>query len=97
MSIVSKTKEKKFERERSAQLNALIQRRTKWSDTDISFGPEDHPKTELSNRLALRGQALDRATQGGQDSGRQCGFTQPHNEEDFHRDEPQSSIFDPST
>jgi hypothetical protein len=22
----------------------------KWSDTDISFGPEDHPKIELSNQ-----------------------------------------------
>jgi hypothetical protein len=22
----------------------------KWSDMDISFGPEDHPKTELSER-----------------------------------------------
>jgi hypothetical protein len=22
----------------------------KWSDTDISFGPKDHPKIELSNQ-----------------------------------------------
>jgi hypothetical protein len=22
----------------------------KWSDIDISFGPEDHPETELSNQ-----------------------------------------------
>jgi hypothetical protein len=25
-------------------------RKMKWSDVDISFGPEDHPETELSKR-----------------------------------------------
>jgi hypothetical protein len=27
-----------------------LDRKMKWSDVDFSFGPNDHPKTELSNR-----------------------------------------------
>jgi hypothetical protein len=50
MSITSKTQGKKLQRE----IN-LIQwiepgRRMRWSDVDISFGPENHPNTELSER-----------------------------------------------
>jgi hypothetical protein len=50
MSIASKTQGKKIEQEISlAQCNELG-RKMRWSDVDISFGPEDHPETELSDR-----------------------------------------------
>jgi hypothetical protein len=50
MPIISKTQGKKLQREIS-----LVQRiepgiRMKWSDVGISFGPEDHPCMELSDR-----------------------------------------------
>jgi hypothetical protein len=50
MSIASKTQGKKLEREISLAQCIEPERRMKWSDTDISFGPEDHPETELSNQ-----------------------------------------------
>jgi hypothetical protein len=50
LSITSKTQGKKLEREiRLAQcIEPNI--RMKWSETNISFGPEDYPETKLSNR-----------------------------------------------
>jgi hypothetical protein len=40
----------------------------RWYDIDISFGLEDHPDMELSDRKpTLRGQDPDRVAQGGQD------------------------------
>jgi hypothetical protein len=50
MSITSKTQGKKFEREISLAQRIEANRRMKWSETRISFGPEDHPMTELSNQ-----------------------------------------------
>jgi hypothetical protein len=50
MSIVSKTHGKKLEREISLAQRIKPERRMKWSDVDISFGPQDHPDTELSNQ-----------------------------------------------
>jgi hypothetical protein len=41
---------KKIEREISLAQHIELDRRMKWSEIDISFGPEDHPMTELSNR-----------------------------------------------
>jgi hypothetical protein len=50
MSIASKTQGKKLEREISLAQRIEPERRMKWSNIDISFGPEDHPDTELSNQ-----------------------------------------------
>jgi hypothetical protein len=50
MSIISKTQGKKLEREISLAQCIEPRRKMKWSDVDISFGPEDHPETELSER-----------------------------------------------
>jgi hypothetical protein len=50
MSITSKTQGKKLEREISLGQCIEPERRMKWSNIDISFGPEDHPETEFSNR-----------------------------------------------
>jgi hypothetical protein len=50
MSIASKTQGKKFKREISLAQRIEPERRMKWSDTNISFGPEDHLETELSNQ-----------------------------------------------
>jgi hypothetical protein len=50
MSITSKTQEKKFEREISLAQRIKPGRMMRWSDLDISFGPQDHPDTELSDR-----------------------------------------------
>jgi hypothetical protein len=50
MSIVSKTQGKKLEREISLAQCIEPRRKMKWSDVDISFGSEDHPETELSER-----------------------------------------------
>jgi hypothetical protein len=50
MSITSKTQGKKLQREISLAQRIEPGRRTRWSDVDISFGPEDHPITELSDR-----------------------------------------------
>jgi hypothetical protein len=54
MSIALKTQGKKFKREREREIS-LVQRieperRIKWSNTDISFRPGDHPEIELSNQ-----------------------------------------------
>jgi hypothetical protein len=50
MSITSKTQGKKMQREISLTQRIEPGRRMRWSDVDISFGPEDHPITELSDR-----------------------------------------------
>jgi hypothetical protein len=50
MSITSKTQEKKLEREISLAQRIEPERKMKRSDVDISFEPEDHPETELSER-----------------------------------------------
>jgi hypothetical protein len=50
MSIASKTQGKKLEREISLAQRIELERKMKWSDMDISFGLEDHPETELSER-----------------------------------------------
>jgi hypothetical protein len=49
MSIISKTQGKKLEREISLAQRIEPGRRMRWSDIDISFGPQDHPDTELSD------------------------------------------------
>jgi hypothetical protein len=40
------------EREREIRLaqRIVLERRMKWPETDISFGPKDHPEIELFNR-----------------------------------------------
>jgi hypothetical protein len=50
LSITSKTQEKKLEREISLAQRIELDRKMKWSEVDISFGPEDHPTIELSNQ-----------------------------------------------
>jgi hypothetical protein len=50
MSIASKTQGKKLEREISLAQHIEPGRMMRWSDVDISFGPQDHPDTELSDR-----------------------------------------------
>jgi hypothetical protein len=50
MSIAMKTQGKKLEREINLAQRIKTERRMKWSDIDISFGPEDHPEIELSNQ-----------------------------------------------
>jgi hypothetical protein len=50
LSIASKTQGKKLEREISLAQRVELDGMMNWSKTDISFGPEDHPTTELSNR-----------------------------------------------
>jgi hypothetical protein len=50
LSIASKTQGEKLERESSLAQCIEPNRKMKWSEVDISFGPEDHPMTELSNR-----------------------------------------------
>jgi hypothetical protein len=48
--IASKTQGKKLEREISLVQRIEPGRRMRWSDIDISFGPQDHPDTELSDQ-----------------------------------------------
>ncbi len=50
MSITSKTQGKKLQWEISLAQRIEPGRRMRWSEVNISFGPEDHPITELSNR-----------------------------------------------
>jgi hypothetical protein len=50
MSIASKTQGKKLKREIGLAQRIKPERRMKWSDTNISFGLEDNPETELSNQ-----------------------------------------------
>jgi hypothetical protein len=49
MSITSKSQGKKLQREINLA-QRIEPRRMRWSNVDISFGPEDHPNTELSKR-----------------------------------------------
>jgi hypothetical protein len=53
MSITSKTQGKKLQREISLAQQIEPGRWMRWSDDYISFGPEDHPDTELSGRNLL--------------------------------------------
>jgi hypothetical protein len=53
MSISSKTQGKKVEWEISLAQCIEPGRKMKWSYMDISFGPEDHSETELSERNLL--------------------------------------------
>jgi hypothetical protein len=48
--IASKTQGKKLEWEISLAQCIEPGRRMRWSDIDISFGPQDHPDTELSDQ-----------------------------------------------
>jgi hypothetical protein len=50
MLITSKTQRKKLQREISLAQQIKPERRMRWSDNYITFGPEDHPITELSER-----------------------------------------------
>jgi hypothetical protein len=50
MSIASKMQDKKLEQEISLAQCIKLGRLMRWSDVDISFGPQDHRDTELSNR-----------------------------------------------
>jgi hypothetical protein len=50
MPITSKMQGKKLEQEISLAQRIEPRRKMKWSDVDISFGPEDHLETELSER-----------------------------------------------
>jgi hypothetical protein len=50
MSITSITQGKKLQREISLAQRIEPGRRMRWSKVDISFGPEDYPITELSDR-----------------------------------------------
>jgi hypothetical protein len=50
MSITSKTQGKMLQCEISLAEQIESGRRMRWSDDYISFGPEDHPGTELSER-----------------------------------------------
>jgi hypothetical protein len=50
MSIISKEQGKKLQREINLAQRIEPGRRMRWSDVDISFGPEDHPDTKLSER-----------------------------------------------
>jgi hypothetical protein len=50
ISITSKTQWKKLEWEISLAQRNEPGKMMRWSDMDISFGPDDHPETELSDR-----------------------------------------------
>jgi hypothetical protein len=50
MSIASKTQGKKFEQKINLAQRMKPRRMMRWFDIDISFGPQDHPDKELSNR-----------------------------------------------
>jgi hypothetical protein len=50
MSITSKTQGKKLQHEISLAQQIKPGRRIRWCNDYISFGPEDHPDTELSKR-----------------------------------------------
>jgi hypothetical protein len=50
MSITSKTQGKKLQREISLAQHIEPRRQMKWSNNYITFGPKDHPVTELSER-----------------------------------------------
>jgi hypothetical protein len=50
MSIASKTQGKKLQREINLAQRIEPGRKIRWSNAGISFRPEDHPDTELSDR-----------------------------------------------
>jgi hypothetical protein len=50
ISITSKTQGKKLKQEITLAQRIEPRRKMMWSDIDISFRPEDHPKNELSKR-----------------------------------------------
>jgi hypothetical protein len=50
MSIASKMQDKKLEQEISLAQCIKLGRLMRWSDVDISFGPQDHRDTKLSDR-----------------------------------------------
>jgi hypothetical protein len=50
MSIASKTQGKKLEPEINLAPCIEHRRRMRWYDVDISFRPQDHPDTELSDQ-----------------------------------------------
>jgi hypothetical protein len=50
ISIASKMQGKKLKREFTLAQRIEPGRKVKWSNMDISFGPEDHLETELSER-----------------------------------------------
>jgi hypothetical protein len=50
MPIVLKTQGKKLEREISLAQRIEPMRRMRWSNVDISFGPQNHPDTKLSDQ-----------------------------------------------
>jgi hypothetical protein len=50
LSITLKTQGKKLERDMNLAQRVGSNRKLKCSEVDISFGPEDHPTTELSNQ-----------------------------------------------
>jgi hypothetical protein len=50
MSITSKMQGKKLQHKISLAHDIKPRRRMKWSDDYITFGPEDHPVTELLGR-----------------------------------------------
>jgi hypothetical protein len=50
MSITSKTQGKKLQREISLAQQIELGRWMRWANDYITFGPEDHPITELSKR-----------------------------------------------
>jgi hypothetical protein len=50
MSIISKTQGKKLERVINLAQCIEPERMMRWSDINISFGPHDHPDTELSDK-----------------------------------------------
>jgi hypothetical protein len=51
--------------------------------------------TNVWSEHAIRGQATDRAAQGGQDADKKWGLIESYHEENIHRDEPQSEGLDP--
>jgi hypothetical protein len=51
LSIASKTQGKKLEQEISLAQCIEPERMMRWSDIDISFEPQDHIDTELSDRI----------------------------------------------
>jgi hypothetical protein len=53
ISITSKTQGKKLQREINLAQQIKPGRQMRWSDEYISFGPEDHPDIELSERNLL--------------------------------------------
>jgi hypothetical protein len=85
LSITSKTQGKTLEREISLAQRIEPDRKMKWSEVDISFGPYDHPEIELSNQnlpfVVKLPIGWDKVAKTLIDNG---GFTHPHHEENIH-------------